>query len=86
MLEYLRGLPNLQTLDLTHTKVTDSGLASLKGLTKLQSLEVNRLRAVDNTPPIYFEGRELCSPPPSVTRYFSTSGLPGSSVQGVRPG
>ena len=58
-LEHLKGLTNLQSLDLTFTKVTDAGLEHLKGLTKLQSLDLghqgDRCRAgasqrVDPTP------------------------------------
>ncbi|NQZ98061.1 MAG: hypothetical protein HRU01_16240 [Myxococcales bacterium] len=35
-LVHLKGLPNLQTLTLSFTKITDAGLEHLKGLTKLQ--------------------------------------------------
>jgi hypothetical protein len=37
-LEYLKGLTDLQSLDLTETQVTDAGLVHLKGLTRLQRL------------------------------------------------
>ena len=37
-LEYLRGLSNLERLDLNDTQVSDSELAYLRGLTNLRSL------------------------------------------------
>ena len=37
----LRGLSNLQSLDLKETRVTDAGLVHLKGLSNLQSLDLN---------------------------------------------
>ena len=36
----LKGLTQLQSLNLRDTKVTDAGLVHLKGLTKLQSLDL----------------------------------------------
>ena len=35
---HLKGLTQLQRLDLSYTQVTGAGLEHLKGLTKLQSL------------------------------------------------
>ena len=35
-LEHLKGLTDLQTLELLHTKVTDAGLEHLEGLTRLR--------------------------------------------------
>ena len=43
-LVHLKGLTNLQSLDLDSTKVTDAGLEHLKGLTKLQSLSLSDTR------------------------------------------
>ena len=40
MLVHLKGLTNLQSLDLSITFVSDAGLVHLKGLTKLQSLDL----------------------------------------------
>jgi Leucine-rich repeat (LRR) protein len=39
-MEHLKGLRQLQKLDLGGAKVTDAGLEHLKGLTKLQSLDL----------------------------------------------
>ena len=39
-LEHLKGLPNVQVLNLMATKVTDTGLVRLKGLTQLQALHL----------------------------------------------
>ena len=39
-LVHLKGLTNLQTLNLHGTKITDAGLVHLKGLTKLQTLDL----------------------------------------------
>ena len=39
-LVHLKGLTNLQTLNLRFTKVTDVGLEHLKGLTELQTLSL----------------------------------------------
>ena len=35
-LAQLKGLTNLQTLELDYTQITDAGLVHLKGLTKLE--------------------------------------------------
>ena len=41
-LAHLKGLPQLQTLDLgLHAQVTDAGLKHLKGLTQLQTLKLD---------------------------------------------
>ena len=39
-LEHLKGLSQLQRLDLASTQVTDAGLEHLKGLTQLQTLDL----------------------------------------------
>ena len=46
-LEYLRGLTNLEAIDLENTKVTDAGLVHLKGLTNLQSLNLRHTQVTD---------------------------------------
>ena len=46
-LEHLKGLTQLQSLDLTDTKVTDAGLEHLKGLTQLQSLNLMETEVTD---------------------------------------
>ena len=46
-LEHLRGLTQLQSLDLWDTQITDAGLANLKGLSKLQSLELGSTQVRD---------------------------------------
>ena len=38
---HLKGLTNLQELDLAGTQVTDAGLVHLKGLTNLQELDLS---------------------------------------------
>ena len=40
-LEHLKGLPRLQSLVLTGTKVSDAGLKHLKGLTQLRYLDLS---------------------------------------------
>ena len=40
-------MTNLQSLNLTYTKVTDAGLAHLKGLTRLQSLQFEATQVTD---------------------------------------
>ena len=39
-LEHLKGLTQVQSLNLSQTEVTDAGLKHLKGLTQLQSLNL----------------------------------------------
>ena len=46
-LKYLKGLTNLQTLDLNFSYVTDAGLKHLKGLTNLQTLYLSRTSITD---------------------------------------
>jgi hypothetical protein len=46
-LVHLKGLTQLQGLDLNFTKVTDAGLVHLKGLTKLQVLYLWRTEVTD---------------------------------------
>jgi hypothetical protein len=46
-LEQLKALPQLQVLDLHHTKVTDAGLVHLKGLTQLKVLYLSDTRVTD---------------------------------------
>ena len=46
-LVHLKGLTELQTLQLANTKVTDAGLVHLKGLTKLQKLELYNTKVTD---------------------------------------
>ena len=46
-LEHLKGLPQLQTLNLWQTKVTDAGLVYLKGLTKLHLLDLQCSEVTD---------------------------------------
>jgi Leucine-rich repeat (LRR) protein len=46
-LVHLKGLSNLQTLDLTNSKVTDAGLVHLNGLTRLRVLRLNGTRISD---------------------------------------
>ena len=41
-LVHLKGLTDLQTLDLSETKATDAGLEHLKGLTELRTLDVSK--------------------------------------------
>ena len=41
-LEHLKGLPDLEWLELYDTQVTDDGLEHLKGLTKLEYLDLYR--------------------------------------------
>ena len=55
-LENLRGLTQLQSLDLAGTKVTDAGLAHLKGLTKLQSLDLFRATNVTDAGLAHLKG------------------------------
>ena len=40
-LEHLRGLTQLEWLNLSHTQVADDGLAHLRGMTRLQELLLN---------------------------------------------
>ena len=44
---HLKGLTQLQLLELGNTKVTDAGLANLKGLTQLQSLDLHGTQITD---------------------------------------
>ncbi len=46
-LEHLKGLTELQTLDLWRTKLTGAGLVHLRGLTKLQLLEMSETKVTD---------------------------------------
>ena len=46
-LEHLKGLTQLQTLNLMGAKITDAGLAHLKGLTQLQTLTLDGTRVTD---------------------------------------
>ncbi len=46
-LEHVKGLTELQTLNLWQTKVTDAGLVHLKGLTKLQGLDLQGSEVTD---------------------------------------
>jgi internalin A len=46
-LVHLRGLSQLQTLDLTYTGVTDAGLASLAGLRQLEELDLSGTEITD---------------------------------------
>ena len=43
----LKGLTELQVLDLSGTQVTDAGLEHLKGLTSLQTLNLKRTKVTD---------------------------------------
>ena len=43
----LKGLPNLKTLDLGSTKVTDAGLAKLKPLANLSTLVLTSTAVTD---------------------------------------
>jgi hypothetical protein len=45
-LEHLKGLTQLQSLNLRGTKVTDAGLVHLKGLTQLRELDLARSRTI----------------------------------------
>ena len=42
--EKLKGLENLKPLDLSYTKITDTGLVHLKGLTKLEGLYLGQTK------------------------------------------
>ena len=44
---HLKGLTNLQSLDLRKTKITDAGLVHLKGLNKLQWLYLMGTKVTD---------------------------------------
>jgi len=44
---HLKGLAQLQTLNLGATAVTDAGLVHLKGLTNLQRIKLNKLPVTD---------------------------------------
>ncbi len=46
-LVHLRGLANLQTLDLRRTNITDAGLVHLEELTTLQTLDLRRTKITD---------------------------------------
>jgi len=46
-LERLKGLTDLQSLDLSGTEITVAGLVHLKGLTDLQSLDLTRTDITD---------------------------------------
>ena len=46
-LEHLKGLSELQHLNLTGTKVTDAGLEHLKGLTALRGLDLGLTQVTD---------------------------------------
>ena len=41
---HLKGLTNLQSLNLHGTKITDAGLAHLKGMTSLESLTLSNTK------------------------------------------
>ena len=43
---HLKGLTNLETLELGDTKITDAGLVNLKGLTKLKMLNLGNTHRV----------------------------------------
>ena len=45
--ERLKGLSNLEVLDLESTKVTDAGLEHLKGLSKLEELYLDGTKVTD---------------------------------------
>jgi hypothetical protein len=45
--DHLRGLTQLQTLDLLHSQVTDAGLEHLKGLTNLKRLGLGQTKVTD---------------------------------------
>lgn len=47
-LVYLKGLAELQNLDLSGTKITDAGLVHLTGLTKLQELRLSSTKITDD--------------------------------------
>jgi len=47
VLEHVKGLTTLKTLDLSYTPITDVGLEHLKGLTNLESLLVSGTRVTD---------------------------------------
>ena len=44
---YVKGLTNLEVLELSRTKVTDKGLDHLKGFTKLQRLDLGGTQVTD---------------------------------------
>ena len=44
---HLKGLTNLETLELGDTKITDAGLVHLKGLTNLQELSLHYTQVTD---------------------------------------
>jgi len=46
-LEHLKGLSQLDELDLTDTKVTDAGLEQLKWLSKLEKLWLDGTKVID---------------------------------------
>ena len=46
-LEHLKGLSQLQQLDLSNTKISDAGLEDLKGLTKLLYLSLDHTNVTD---------------------------------------
>jgi len=46
-LTHLKGLTNIQFLNLAHTDVTDSGLAHLSGMTKLERLSIRGTQVSD---------------------------------------
>ena len=46
-LVHLKGLTNLEQLDLVDTQVTDAGLVHLKGLTKLRTLFLDSTQVTD---------------------------------------
>ena len=56
-LENLKGLPKLQTLDLSYAQVTDAGLVNLKGLAQLQYLYLNGSK-VGDAGLVYLKGLE----------------------------
>lgn len=46
-LECLKGLPQLEWLDLSNTQVTDAGLGHLEGLTQLSDLDLSNTQVTD---------------------------------------
>ncbi len=46
-LEQLKGLSQLEWVDLNGTNVTDAGLDNLRGLSQLQSVELNATQVTD---------------------------------------
>jgi hypothetical protein len=46
-MEYLKGLPNVEFLDLDDTQITDTGLRQLAGLTQLRVLSLRHTKTTD---------------------------------------